>query len=93
VRFREPSALYAAYRGGRGSPLPELAVQYAGCAVWQREQLTGEVLERQQGGAGPRTSARLGGHVRSAIREVQRHLARTPATRAVDREHAGPFDR
>ncbi|HEU0077678.1 MAG TPA: amino acid adenylation domain-containing protein, partial [Longimicrobiaceae bacterium] len=47
VLFRELSALYAAYREGRESPLPELAVQYADYAVWQREQLAGEVLDRQ----------------------------------------------
>ncbi|HEV3052085.1 MAG TPA: condensation domain-containing protein, partial [Longimicrobium sp.] len=47
VLFRELSALYEAYREGRGSPLPELAVQYADYAVWQREQLAGEALERQ----------------------------------------------
>ena len=45
--FRELSALYAAYREGRESPLPELAVQYADYAAWQREHLRGEVLERQ----------------------------------------------
>ncbi|HEY7770659.1 amino acid adenylation domain-containing protein, partial [Longimicrobium sp.] len=47
VLNRELSALYAAYREGRESPLPELPVQYADYAVWQREQLTGEVLDRQ----------------------------------------------
>ncbi|HEY0022716.1 MAG TPA: non-ribosomal peptide synthase/polyketide synthase [Longimicrobium sp.] len=47
VLFRELSALYEAYRDGRESPLPELAVQYADYAVWQREQLAGEVLDRQ----------------------------------------------
>jgi amino acid adenylation domain-containing protein len=47
VLSREFSALYAAYRDGRESPLPELAVQYADYAVWQRQQLAGEVLERQ----------------------------------------------
>ncbi|MEW5929981.1 MAG: condensation domain-containing protein, partial [Gemmatimonadota bacterium] len=47
VLFRELSALYEAYREGGDSPLPELAVQYADYAVWQREQLAGEVLERQ----------------------------------------------
>ncbi|HET7460394.1 MAG TPA: amino acid adenylation domain-containing protein [Longimicrobium sp.] len=47
VLFRELSALYAAYREGRESPLPELAVQYADYAVWQRGQLAGEVLDRQ----------------------------------------------
>ncbi|HEU4556898.1 MAG TPA: amino acid adenylation domain-containing protein, partial [Longimicrobium sp.] len=45
--FREISALYEAYREGRESPLPELRVQYADYAVWQREQLAGAVLERQ----------------------------------------------
>ncbi|HEU0053004.1 MAG TPA: condensation domain-containing protein, partial [Longimicrobium sp.] len=47
VLSREFSALYEAYREGRESPLPELAVQYADYAVWQREQLEGEVLDRQ----------------------------------------------
>ncbi|MET0397745.1 MAG: condensation domain-containing protein, partial [Longimicrobiaceae bacterium] len=47
VLFRELSALYAAYREGRESPLPELPVQYADYAAWQREQLEGEALERQ----------------------------------------------
>jgi amino acid adenylation domain-containing protein len=47
VLYRELSALYAAYREGRESPLAELAVQYADYAVWQREQLEGEVLDRQ----------------------------------------------
>ncbi|HVG44527.1 MAG TPA: condensation domain-containing protein, partial [Longimicrobium sp.] len=47
VLQREVGALYAAYREGRESPLPELAVQYADYAVWQREQLAGEVLDRQ----------------------------------------------
>ncbi|HEX5724749.1 MAG TPA: condensation domain-containing protein, partial [Longimicrobiaceae bacterium] len=47
VLFRELWALYAAYREGRESPLAELAVQYADYAVWQREQLEGEVLDRQ----------------------------------------------
>jgi amino acid adenylation domain-containing protein len=47
VLFRELSSLYAAYREGREAPLRELAVQYADYAVWQREQLAGEVLDRQ----------------------------------------------
>ncbi|HLL48570.1 MAG TPA: amino acid adenylation domain-containing protein, partial [Longimicrobiaceae bacterium] len=47
VLFRELAALYAAYQEGGESPLPELAVQPADHAVWQREQLRGEVLERQ----------------------------------------------
>jgi amino acid adenylation domain-containing protein len=47
ILFREMVALYAAFRDGRPSPLPELHVQYADFAVWQREQLRGEALERQ----------------------------------------------
>ncbi|HEX2077720.1 MAG TPA: condensation domain-containing protein, partial [Longimicrobium sp.] len=47
VLYRELSALYEAYREGGESPLPELGVQYADYAVWQREQLAGEVLDRQ----------------------------------------------
>ncbi|MFL5539462.1 MAG: condensation domain-containing protein, partial [Longimicrobiaceae bacterium] len=47
VLFRELSALYAAYREGRASPLPEPPLQYAGYARWQRERLRGAELERQ----------------------------------------------
>ncbi|HYH82065.1 MAG TPA: condensation domain-containing protein, partial [Longimicrobium sp.] len=47
VLYRELSVLYEAYREGRTSPLPELGVQYADYAVWQREHLRGEVLDRQ----------------------------------------------
>ena len=47
VVFRELAALYEAFALGRPSPLPELAVQYADFALWQREWLRGERLERQ----------------------------------------------
>ncbi|HEX2210446.1 MAG TPA: amino acid adenylation domain-containing protein [Longimicrobium sp.] len=57
VLFRELSALYEAHRDGRESPLAPLPVQYADFAVWQREQLRGEALERQLG----YWKARLGG--------------------------------
>ncbi|HEX2188233.1 MAG TPA: condensation domain-containing protein, partial [Longimicrobiaceae bacterium] len=45
VLYRELLALYEAYREGRASPLPELAVQYADYALWQREHLRDAVLE------------------------------------------------
>uniref|UniRef100_UPI003B3A91E7 amino acid adenylation domain-containing protein n=1 Tax=Longimicrobium sp. TaxID=2029185 RepID=UPI003B3A91E7 len=47
VLQRELGALYEAYREGRESPLRPLPVQYADYAVWQREYLRGDVLERQ----------------------------------------------
>ncbi|HEX7242133.1 MAG TPA: amino acid adenylation domain-containing protein, partial [Longimicrobiaceae bacterium] len=47
VLFGELAALYEAYSRGEASPLPELEVQYADFAAWQRGWLAGEVLERQ----------------------------------------------
>jgi amino acid adenylation domain-containing protein/non-ribosomal peptide synthase protein (TIGR01720 family) len=49
VFYRELNELYMAFSAGRHSPLPELPIQYADFAVWQREYLTGEVLEKQLG--------------------------------------------
>ena len=46
---REVAALYPAFREGLPSPLPELPVQYADYAVWQRDWLRGEVLGEQLG--------------------------------------------
>ena len=43
----ELSALYEAYARGEGSPLPELPVQYADYAVWQRGRLEGGDLDSQ----------------------------------------------
>jgi len=47
VLIRELTALYQARREKRASPLPELRVQYADYAVWQRKWLQGKVLERE----------------------------------------------
>jgi amino acid adenylation domain-containing protein len=44
---RELSALYAGGRSGEDPRLPDLAVQYADYACWQRGWLQGEALERQ----------------------------------------------
>nr|WP_225937950.1 non-ribosomal peptide synthetase [Myxococcus sp. RHSTA-1-4] len=49
VLVRELTALYAAYSEGRPSPLPELPVQYADFAAWQRGWLHGDALESQLG--------------------------------------------
>ncbi len=47
VLIRELSTLYAAFFQGNPSPLPELPIQYADFALWQRDWLQGEVLEAQ----------------------------------------------
>ena len=47
VLIREFGACYAAFRSGEPCALSPLAIQYADYALWQREWLTGEVLERQ----------------------------------------------
>jgi amino acid adenylation domain-containing protein/non-ribosomal peptide synthase protein (TIGR01720 family) len=47
VLAREVSAIYAAFAQGAASPLPELPVQYADYAAWQRRWLSGEVLAKE----------------------------------------------
>jgi amino acid adenylation domain-containing protein len=47
VLVRELGTLYASALAGEPSPLPELRIQYADFASWQRQWLQGEVLERQ----------------------------------------------
>ena len=49
VFLKELSALYAACKEGKPSPLPPLATQYADYAVWQRGWLQGNELVRQIG--------------------------------------------
>jgi amino acid adenylation domain-containing protein len=46
VFMRELVALYVASIHGEPSPLPELPIQYADFADWQRQWLQGEVLEK-----------------------------------------------
>ena len=45
ILVREVAALYEAFGAGLPSLLPELPVQYADYATWQREWLRGEVLD------------------------------------------------
>ncbi|MEA2175919.1 MAG: hypothetical protein QOD00_3511, partial [Blastocatellia bacterium] len=47
ILIRELSELYRAFSSGQPSTLPELSIQYADFAAWQRAWLTGEVLEAQ----------------------------------------------
>jgi hypothetical protein len=45
VLFREVSKLYEAISEGKQSPLPELEIQYADYAYWQRNYLKGDLLK------------------------------------------------
>lgn len=47
VLFEELSALYQAFSTDNPSPLPDLAIQYADFAVWQRQWLQGEILDNK----------------------------------------------
>jgi amino acid adenylation domain-containing protein len=47
VYWREINELYNAYCQGRTPSLPELPIQYADYALWQRDWLAGEAGERQ----------------------------------------------
>jgi amino acid adenylation domain-containing protein len=49
IMFREVATLYQSYLAGEESPLPEMEIQYADYAEWQREYLVGGVLEREVG--------------------------------------------
>ncbi|HEU4655549.1 MAG TPA: amino acid adenylation domain-containing protein [Steroidobacteraceae bacterium] len=49
VLLRELSALYASFAAGRSPQLPALQLQYADYAIWQRETLSGELLDQQLG--------------------------------------------
>ena len=47
ILVRELSTLYAAFCAGQPSPLPDLPIQYADFAEWQRQWLQGEALEQK----------------------------------------------
>ncbi|MFE1744077.1 amino acid adenylation domain-containing protein [Coleofasciculus sp. H7-2] len=47
IFFREISSFYEAFISGNSCQLPELPVQYADFAGWQRQQLQGKILETQ----------------------------------------------
>ncbi|HCI82791.1 MAG TPA: non-ribosomal peptide synthetase, partial [Ktedonobacter sp.] len=47
VFLTELRTLYEAFVAGKPSPLPELPIQYADVALWQRERLQQHVLDKQ----------------------------------------------
>ena len=47
ILIREVGALYQAYSASAESPFEELPIQYADFALWQREWMQGEVLEKK----------------------------------------------
>jgi amino acid adenylation domain-containing protein len=47
IAVREFAVLYEAFSAGKSSPLPELPIQYADFAVWQRRILQGATLDAQ----------------------------------------------
>ncbi|MBW4609142.1 MAG: amino acid adenylation domain-containing protein [Hassallia sp. WJT32-NPBG1] len=47
ILIQEVATLYEAFCQGQPSPLPELPIQYADFAVWQRQWLQGDVLKLQ----------------------------------------------
>jgi len=47
ILWRELATLYGAFSRGEANSLPVLPIQYADYAIWQRQWLQGEVLERQ----------------------------------------------
>ena len=47
ILIRELAEIYEAFSKGLPSPLPELAIQYADFAYWQRQGLQGEVFHTQ----------------------------------------------
>ncbi len=47
VLMREVAALYESFSKGFPSPFPELRIQFADYAIWQREWLTEEILQKQ----------------------------------------------
>ena len=47
ILLQELSTLYTAYLAGNKSPLPDLQIQYADYAIWQKQKFTSEIREKQ----------------------------------------------
>jgi amino acid adenylation domain-containing protein len=105
VLFRELAGLYNAFVAGRPAPLPELPIQYADFAVWQREYLQGEALRRQLAywkehlAGAPAALDLPADHPRPPVQTYRgaRHFPRLPAEllgqvkELSRREHTTPF--
>ncbi len=88
VLYRELAVAYRAFNAGEEPKLPELPIQYADFAVWQRNLLKGEVLEghlnywrTQLAGAAPTINLPTD-HPRPAVETFRgaTHQVRMPAT-------------
>jgi amino acid adenylation domain-containing protein len=101
ILIREVVELYAAFSAGRPSPLPELAVQYADFALWQRRHLAGEPLAaarrywRRQLTAAPQALLLAADRRRSSVEGFQAAeeerllpLPLAPRLRALSRERS-----
>ena len=84
ILIRELAALYEAFPHGRPSPLPELPIQYADYAAWQRGWLQGEVAR-----AAARLLARAARRRAAAARAAHRPAAAGGAD--LPRRDAAPF--
>ncbi|MEM8810092.1 MAG: amino acid adenylation domain-containing protein, partial [Cyanobacteria bacterium P01_G01_bin.38] len=97
---RELADLYRAYRRGLTSPLPPLLVQYADYTLWQRQWLTGDILDaqlsywKQQLADAPALLELPTDHPRPAVQRFQGHthsvsipLSLTQALRALSQRH------
>ena len=47
ILWKQLTQVYQAFLNGQPNPLPKLPIQYADYAVWQRDWLSGEVLDKQ----------------------------------------------
>ncbi len=89
VLSHELEVLYPALLNGRPSPLPELPIQYADFARWQRQWLQTEVLEAQLDLL-ETAVARLTARDRSPDRSAAARRAELSRRAAIDRAAAGP---